>query len=206
MKSWFTSDQHFGHKNILELGRPEFKDLREMENTIIQNWNSVVSEGDHVYVLGDFSFRNKEETKIIMQRLNGKKFLIIGNHDNKSNSWYYDVGFDAVFKRVMFKAEGKILVLSHKPIKPKKFVRRHERNKVICVHGHLHKGDAQRVMSNSRMHSNVCVELHNYTPINLLSVLENVGKKRANFIKASLFVIKYKFKFDKIINNRYKEK
>lgn len=75
---FFTSDTHLGHANIIRYcGRP-FKDVDEMDQTIINNWNSVVTDKDIVYHLGDFSFGPATR---YMKELNGTKYFVRGNHE-----------------------------------------------------------------------------------------------------------------------------
>lgn len=93
---WFTSDLHFSHKNILRhceerikaFGIPnnisEEEKVQLHDKYLIKLWNKTVSKKDTIYVLGDFSFANTENTKKIISRLNGNKFLILGNHDKSS--------------------------------------------------------------------------------------------------------------------------
>jgi calcineurin-like phosphoesterase family protein len=80
---WFTSDTHFGHKNILKYeaeSRP-FDGTDEMDETIIQNWNAVVAPGDIVFHLGDVAMGDIAQSLPKVSRLNGIKILIPGNHD-----------------------------------------------------------------------------------------------------------------------------
>ena len=89
MKTFFTSDTHYGHKNIIkfDVGPPgqkhkrPYADIDEMKNALIYNWNSVVQPDDLVYHLGDFAFSDAKEATTIAKRLNGRKHLIWGNHD-----------------------------------------------------------------------------------------------------------------------------
>ena len=85
MNTYFTSDLHLSHGPnkqgfggiIFHANRP-FKSVEEMDETIIANWNADVKAGDHVWVLGDFAWRNHRH---YLHRLNGKKFLVKGSHD-----------------------------------------------------------------------------------------------------------------------------
>lgn len=83
---YFTADLHIGHKNILKLSNRPFGDIDHHDDTIIDNYNSIVSSNDVCYILGDIAWNQSYETyKSIFNRLNGKKFIILGNHDNKQN-------------------------------------------------------------------------------------------------------------------------
>jgi calcineurin-like phosphoesterase family protein len=75
---YFTADTHFSHANIIKYCNRPFKDVQEMNETLIDNWNSVVQDSDTVYVLGDFGFGDCSK---IIQKLKGIKILIIGSHD-----------------------------------------------------------------------------------------------------------------------------
>lgn len=82
-KKFFTSDTHFNHARVIELCNRPFRDVREMDETMILNWNRVVGENDIVFHLGDFGFglHDAERIRGIFFRLNGRKRLVIGNHD-----------------------------------------------------------------------------------------------------------------------------
>ena len=81
---FFTSDLHFNHFNICKLcGRP-FSSRKEMNNTLINNWNSVVMDNDIVFILGDFCFDQRTQWIKFLKQLNGKKYLVVGNHDKDS--------------------------------------------------------------------------------------------------------------------------
>lgn len=82
-KTFFISDLHFGHKNILIYDCRPFKTIEEHDATIINNWNSVVGKDDTVWILGDISWYEAKKTVEIFNQLNGTKNLCIGNHDHK---------------------------------------------------------------------------------------------------------------------------
>ena len=80
--NYYIADTHFGHENVIRLSNRPFNSLSEMEETIISNWNARVTDKDDVYILGDFTFRSKDPISYL-KRLKGKKYLIVGNHDEK---------------------------------------------------------------------------------------------------------------------------
>lgn len=83
MKTFFTADTHFRHKNIIKYCHRPFHSAEEMDEKLIRNWNDRVDYPDHVYILGDFGFGGHEKMADILCRLNGKKFFIRGNHDEQ---------------------------------------------------------------------------------------------------------------------------
>ena len=82
MAVFFTADLHFGHKNIIKYDKRPFKDVQEMEDEMVARWNAAVRPEDTVYMLGDVLWtRDPKEGAAILDRLNGHKRLIVGNHD-----------------------------------------------------------------------------------------------------------------------------
>lgn len=79
---WFTSDHHFGHKNIIKYTNRPFNDVKEMDEELIKRWNERVQPDDEVYHLGDLGLGWPKELKKLLKRLNGKIYLILGNHDS----------------------------------------------------------------------------------------------------------------------------
>lgn len=77
---WFTADTHFGHSNIIKYCNRPFSSIEEHDQSLIENWNSLVKGGDTVYHLGDFGFYDRIQR--IIQKLHGNIHLIRGNHDN----------------------------------------------------------------------------------------------------------------------------
>ena len=94
MRIFVVADTHFNHENIIRYCNRPFNNVYEMNEKIIENWNSVVEKDDTVYHLGDYGFGKKEELQEIFNRLNGIKYLIMGNHDIRFGKKYYlDIGF-----------------------------------------------------------------------------------------------------------------
>lgn len=84
---FFTSDLHLGHKNIIEYSKCPFKDVEEMDEMLVKNWNDVVRPGDRVYLLGDFYLGRADDEGLaaagFAKRLMGQKYMIWGNHDKR---------------------------------------------------------------------------------------------------------------------------
>lgn len=113
---WFTSDLHFGHKNIIHLQNRPFTSVEDMDEEIISYWNKTVKKDDIVYIIGDFSFYDYKKTKAIVERLVGRKILIRGNHDERFDTrTFINMGFWDVYNYSIIKIGGHRVVLNHYP-------------------------------------------------------------------------------------------
>lgn len=152
---WVISDTHFGHENIIKYCSRPFNDAYEMDEHIIDKWNSVVKESDHIYHLGDVWF-NKLNAAYILKRLKGRKRLIVGNHDEITHPYNLN-SFDKIVlwrKLVDFK-----LLLTHVPVLDSCL----DEKTPINIHGHIHNN----YKIGSQKYFNVSCEVINYTPVNL---------------------------------------
>lgn len=178
--SFFISDTHFGHANILKFKRDDgtplrpFASIEEHDETLIENWNKVVRPVDKVYHLGDVVINRKALG--ILPRLNGKKRLIRGNHDIFKTKEYLE-HFDEILAYRAFVKEG--FICSHVPIHPESLSRWRAN-----VHGHLH----HNVVKQSRVdgfigspteevdsrYICISVEHTNYSPVPLEEILTKI--------------------------------
>jgi calcineurin-like phosphoesterase family protein len=92
MTTWFTSDEHYGHRNICELSGRPFASLDDMESQMVERFNARVGPYDVTVHVGDFSFYPLERTRTILSSLNGRHRLVLGNHD-RSAAWALNAGF-----------------------------------------------------------------------------------------------------------------
>lgn len=168
---YLTSDLHFGHKNIIKYeNRDEILNINTVEehdNRLIENWNSEVKKNDLVFILGDFSFYKAEETNSILEKLNGDKILIIGNHDQ---TFLNKIRFDkSLFKEICyykeFEYKGYNICLMHYPIKSFNGMLR-ENSIHFC--GHIHSTNEEL----SRHTYNVGVDVNNYKPIEINEAIQ----------------------------------
>lgn len=78
---YFTADLHLNHDNVIGFNDRPFEDVREMNETIVETWNSFVDNDDHVFVLGDVALGNPRHLTDLLYTLNGNLYLIRGNHE-----------------------------------------------------------------------------------------------------------------------------
>lgn len=181
-RTFFISDMHFFHANCL-LYEPERISL--VENTlniqvdierfnndndykqqittafvdiVVKRWNKVVKADDIIWCLGDIGLGSKDTIANVLSRLNGHKRLIRGNHDNFSDNWYREHGFDFVSKYpIILKGH---FILSHAPIDNMEY-----NPNMFFIYGHVHSNsNFQTITDNSRC---VCVERQSFTPIRI---------------------------------------
>lgn len=94
---FFTADEHYRHKNIIDYCHRPFSSIKEMDETLIYNHNKVVGPKDSVVHAGDFALCSAEEAHKIIARLNGKHTFLNGDHDSwmgKKRQWdirYYKI-------------------------------------------------------------------------------------------------------------------
>lgn len=96
MTTYFTSDWHFHHKNIIKYCDRPFDSIHKMDAAIIDKYNSCVTNDDTCFVLGDIGMATAETLGSLIKRLNGKKHLILGNHDGYKAEAYINMGFESV--------------------------------------------------------------------------------------------------------------
>lgn len=112
-KIFFYSDPHFNHANIIRYCNRPFKNVDQMNEALIKNYNFLVRDDDLVYFMGDLGL--DKGLSVIIKQLKGKKILIKGNHDKLSNQAYYNMGFTAVLQYAKIKVGKNYFTLSHYP-------------------------------------------------------------------------------------------
>jgi len=165
---FFTSDQHFDHENIIRHCSRPFSSLREMNETLIKNWNSVVKKTDTVYVLGDFSFAgpaNINKVSRVANILNGEKILVLGNHDRLSSFQYIDVGFNSVHTSLTIELFNSIYFLTHDPAIATVIKSGHT---ILC--GHIHNLFHHMTANNGNIVFNVGVDVNEFKPVSITQI------------------------------------
>lgn len=183
MKTFFTSDTHFGHNNIIKYTQRPFANSREMDEAMIARWNEAVDERDTIYHLGDFSLSDAKFVEHIFPRLNGR-IKVLGNHWHHDKRW-----IPQGFGKTRFVSASEIPVEILPPIVVLSF--KHIRNKgrpqviVLCHyamakwdrghHGSWHLyGHSHGAYSNGGLSMDVGVDCNDFRPFSLEEVTERM--------------------------------
>ena len=158
MAIWVCADLHLQDKKITEFEK--FNSVEEHDKYVIERYNSVVGKDDLVYILGDLGFTPKDSLAKLVRQLNGRKILLIGNHDTLKDNDYITMGIIQVIRRPVYYSDK--IVLNHIPMEECL----NSRNS-ICVHGHIHNN-----LLNLPNFFNVNVELTDYLPVNIKVFVE----------------------------------
>jgi len=162
MTTFYTSDQHFNHDNIIGYVNRPFRDIQHMNEELIRRYNEVVRDEDTVMFLGDIFFKDKAWAEAAMRRLRGHKKLVMGNHDRVSVTQLKRWGFEEVWKKQVHDTIGDCAcLLSHYPLEPVvHYVQ-------FVLHGHTHTRNKRE---GSKIH--VGVDAWDYYPASENSIIE----------------------------------
>ena len=178
MATYLISDTHYSHEGILSFKnsttglpvRPQFKNIDEMDEFMLDRWNSVVRKGDTVIHLGDVFFGDQDRFKKLWPKLNGSKKLIVGNHDNikflAAGGFFSEI---LMWKRLPRHS----ILLSHVPVHESSlsFYGRgpHPYRSWFKCHGHIHTEPTPE-----GPYRNFSVEVIGYTPVDVEQVAADV--------------------------------
>lgn len=175
----FIADTHFGHTQILNECRPQFKTIEEMDEFIINNINRKMTRGDTLYIIGDFSYRSKKSPIEYLEAIKPKKVLILGNHDawvkkltkeEKEKHFPYGV-YDMLCK----KKNGIELHFHHYPRLD--WNGSHYFGSSFAICGHIHQRKEGRTSAELfpliKNQFNAGVDINNYEPVTFEELIEN---------------------------------
>ena len=176
-KVWFTSDTHFWHENILRFCNRPFGSIEEMNEELIRRWNETVPADGFVFHLGDFSFGGAKEWNNILSRLNGRIYLILGNHDMKQMRQGFMQRFEHVTQQMTIRVGGQPVILNHNPFLTYGGCYRN----TWQLFGHVHSGplsdkgkDLTRLQVLFPRQYDVGVDNNDYKPVSFLQVKEKI--------------------------------
>ena len=160
----FWSDPHFGHAKVIEYDERPFITVEEMNEALIENYNAVVGPNDTCLWGGDCFFYREEDmhrARMIMNRLNGRKLLVLGNHD-RNPAVMFDLGFTMVAHETFLKMGHRNVRVKHYP-----YFREPKKDEVIRDRHGREMGDRQlkRARSNAppRVPGEVLIHGHTHS-------------------------------------------
>lgn len=170
MSKFYISDPHFGHKDMISFCNRPFTSVEEMDEELIKRWNNMVSNNDTVYVLGDLIYKSDKSPEYYLDKLNGKKILIKGNHDGNFlkkidvNKYFY-----SVYDYLEISDEGRWVILSHYPLLDWNGKYRGSYH----LHGHIHniESEALRYSNKEPKMFNVSSDVINFEPMTLDQII-----------------------------------
>jgi calcineurin-like phosphoesterase family protein len=175
MRIFVISDTHFGHIRLEELGARPI----EFSEKIVKNWNRLVNPEDLIIHLGDYVVSKTGIWDQIINQLNGRKILVLGNHDKKSMSWYLSNGFDFVCSSFSWDYYNFKILFSHEPSDLSEYD--------INIHGHLHYGEHRKDYKLTDRHFLFTMETGTYEPLLLKTMIDkNLNKIQRNQIKTNV--------------------
>ena len=174
--TFFVSDLHFGHENIIRLCKRPFDSIEEMDAALIKNWNRKVKKNDVVYLIGDVVW-DKNKVAYYMEQLSGKKILIAGNHDS---TWVKreecQKHFESVTSYLEAHLNGHPITMCHYPMLEWKSSREETRRKLgYLIHGHIHNRVAKEYRQLFLQFNalNAGVDVNFFEPVTFDELLEN---------------------------------
>ena len=175
--NYYISDLHFGHKNVIQFDKRPFDNVDEMDVMLIRLWNEKVKSEDHVYIVGDFCYRNGRQEQWYLRQLNGHKHLILGNHDiiiqkNEEAMSY----FESVDQIKIIKDGERDVVLCHFPLASWPM----EHHGSWHVYGHVHgnrgtddRTDVIRYMRSKERTLNAGCMINDFAPVSFDELISN---------------------------------
>lgn len=164
---WLWSDHHFGHKNILGFSDRPFTDLIHMRENLIGEHNVRIWHDDTCIFVGDFAFLPDNEANEILHRLNGRKILIIGNHDIQKKK-LKKLHFDEVYMCAHMEVDNMDFMFTHYPML-------NVPDWCFNIHGHEHIAG---LFTDTPQHFNVNCELLDYRPIKMDQIAEQARMRQ----------------------------
>lgn len=177
-----TSDLHFGHDRPFVYNPRLYQSIEEHDDDIVRRWNSIVGPEDEVYILGDLMLNDNENGIDCLNRLNGIKHFIIGNHDTHTRVCLYEEnglineGYATILRYRKYR-----FYLSHYPTVTSNVDDKSLHQMTLNLFGHTHQ--LTNFYEDKYCMYHVGVDSHNCYPVSLDTVIEDIKKKYEECIK-----------------------
>jgi calcineurin-like phosphoesterase family protein len=198
-KQFFTSDWHCNHDNVINFSNRPFKDIAHMHEVLINNYNATVPEDGICYFVGDMGMGNPIVLHKVINKLQGTKVLVLGNHD-KGLQRMYKNGFDVVMYGAIFDICGEQVTVTHCPLRdtyredtskmkeghlcPNWHGEHREKYKKFSIpnwgqyhlHGHIHSPNSGQSKKIENKQYDVGVDANNYRPVSWSTIESWIAK------------------------------
>jgi len=175
---FFTADTHFDHANVIKYSNRPFQDIHQMNEELVERWNLKVPSTGIIYFIGDFCFRDHKRWNYFLERLNGTKHLIIGNHDKANPKLVKGFSSASFIKYLKVSEEG---------LEPQGIYLSHCAHRtwpsMHYGHWHLHGHSHGSLTDDNGLPFwgkilDVGVDSHNYTPLSYFDIKEIMKNRR----------------------------
>ena len=176
---YVTSDLHFGHDREFIFGPRGFKTIQEHDEAIIERWNSIITDEDEVYILGDLMLKDNEHGIECLSRLKGHKYFVTGNHDTTTRMALYmdEQGANIAWcgDATRLKYKGYNFYLSHYPTLTGNLEKESLKQMTLNLFGHTHQ--KTNFYEDRPYMYHVGLDSHDCYPVSMDQVIEDMNNK-----------------------------
>ena len=176
---WFTSDTHFCHDRGFVYEPRCFQNIDEMNEAIVERWNSVVKPWDIVYHLGDVMLNDNDKGCEFFKKLNGQIYILRGNHDTNNRVNIYNTlpnVFDCGDYARVIKVGKYTFYLSNYPTNTSNLENNAPLSQhIINLYGHTHQKD--NFYNDIPYMYHVGMDSHNCYPVAAEIIIEDIKQK-----------------------------
>lgn len=175
MAIYFSSDPHFNHNKDFIFSERGFSSIEEMNETIIKNYNSIITDEDDLYILGDLCLGDLEEGKKCISQLNGKIHIVLGNHDTDNRIEMYKTlpKVVEIKEAIRLKYKKYHFFLTHFPCLTGNLQKETLKQMTLNLYGHTHQ--TTNFYENNFFMYHVGCDSHNCTPILLEDIIDEMN-------------------------------
>ena len=173
MNRFFTADWHLYHQNIIEYTNRPWKDTNQMHQQLIYNNNQLVSPEDELWFLGDVCLMSPEfvgKVRKVVEKFNGVKHIVLGNHDEWKAQHYIAAGFNTAHTAMWLEHDGKKFYMMHDPA-TYTVIQNEPNSFLLC--GHIHNL-FKHLLPDKRV-INVGVDVWEYSPVSIDQIVKLIA-------------------------------
>lgn len=174
---WLTSDLHLGHDREFIWKARGFNDINEMNETIVERWNQRVQPADVVFILGDVMLGDNTKGLEYASKLNGKLYVIRGNHDTDTRVALYreSIHILEVYDAYYLRYNGYHFYLTHYPCLTGNLEKESLKQMTLNLSGHTHSKD--KFFYDLPYVYNVAMDAHDCMPVSIDEIIEDMKNK-----------------------------